>query len=106
MAVKNILNYFLTTIQFKELNPKTLTAVDPLKFEDTKKYPDRLKAAKEKTNLTDAVRTAVGKSFGKRFSNCRYGFCISLEVQWDLLLEKKLPEQLIYSIENKIPFFI
>jgi len=50
--------------KFKELNTK-ITAKDPLKFEDTKKYPDRLKAAQEKTNLKDAVRTAVGKSLGK-----------------------------------------
>jgi acetyl-CoA carboxylase carboxyl transferase subunit beta len=50
--------------KFKELNTK-ITAKDPLKFEDTKKYPDRLKAAQEKTNLKDAVRTAVGKSLGE-----------------------------------------
>lgn len=50
--------------KFKELDEK-LTAKDPLKFEDTKKYTDRLKAAKAKTGLNDAVRTAVGKSMGK-----------------------------------------
>ena len=50
--------------KFKELDSK-ITAKDPLKFEDTKKYPDRLKAAQEKTKLKDAVRTAVGKSLGK-----------------------------------------
>ena len=50
--------------KFKELN-SNITAKDPLKFEDTKKYPDRLKAAQEKTKLKDAVRTAVGKSWAK-----------------------------------------
>ena len=45
--------------KFKELD-KNLTSKDPLKFEDNKKYTDRLKAAKEKTNLNDAIRTAVG----------------------------------------------
>jgi len=49
---------------FKELDEK-LNSKDPLKFEDTKKYSDRLKAAKTKTGLNDAVRTAVGKSMGK-----------------------------------------
>ncbi len=49
---------------FKELDEK-LTSKDPLKFEDTKKYSDRLKAAKAKTGLNDAVRTAIGKSMGK-----------------------------------------
>ena len=50
--------------EFKELDAN-LTAKDPLKFEDTKKYSDRLKAAKVKTGLKDAVRTAIGKSLGK-----------------------------------------
>ena len=50
--------------KFKELD-SNLTSKDPLKFEDTKKYTDRLKAAQEKTNLKDAVRSAVGKSKGK-----------------------------------------
>ncbi|GAB4452405.1 MAG: acetyl-CoA carboxylase, carboxyltransferase subunit beta [Bacteroidia bacterium] len=34
---------------------------DPLHFEDTKKYTDRLKEAYEKTNLKDAIRVAFGK---------------------------------------------
>ncbi len=50
--------------KFKELDEK-LSAKDPLKFEDTKKYSDRLKAAQQKTGLKDAVKTAVGKSMGK-----------------------------------------
>jgi len=50
--------------KFKELDEK-LTSKDPLKFEDTKKYSDRLKAAQAKTGLKDAVRTAIGKSMGK-----------------------------------------
>jgi acetyl-CoA carboxylase carboxyl transferase subunit beta len=50
--------------KFKELDAG-LESKDPLKFQDTKKYPDRLKAAQEKTKLKDAVRTAVGKSKGK-----------------------------------------
>jgi acetyl-CoA carboxylase carboxyl transferase subunit beta len=50
--------------KFKELDEK-LSSKDPLKFEDTKKYSDRLKAAKAKTGLNDAVRSAIGKSMGK-----------------------------------------
>src|SRR5699024_8692604 len=43
---------------YKELD-KNLAAKDPLKFEDKKKYTDRIKAAQEKTGLKDAARTAV-----------------------------------------------
>ncbi len=50
--------------KFRELDEK-LSSKDPLKFVDTKAYADRLKAAKKKTGLKDAVRTAVGKSMGK-----------------------------------------
>ncbi len=37
-----------------------LQSGDPLEFEDTKKYPDRLKASIAKTGLKDACRIAVG----------------------------------------------
>src|SRR6056297_778627 len=39
--------------KFKELD-SDMESKDPLKFEDTKKYPNRLKAAQEKTHLKDA----------------------------------------------------
>ncbi|GGE27725.1 acetyl-CoA carboxylase, carboxyltransferase subunit beta [Psychroflexus planctonicus] len=50
--------------KFKELD-KDLTSKDPLKFEDTKKYKDRLKEVQKKTNLKDAIRVGVGKSKGE-----------------------------------------
>ena len=50
--------------KFKELD-KSLTSKDPLRFIDKKKYTERLKEAKNKTKLNDAIRTAVGKSLGK-----------------------------------------
>lgn len=37
---------------------------DPLNFTDTEPYKERLKAAKEKTNLEDAVVTGIGKING------------------------------------------
>jgi acetyl-CoA carboxylase carboxyl transferase subunit beta len=38
-----------------------LVPVDPLRFKDTKRYPDRVRAAKEKTGLDDAVVTGVAR---------------------------------------------
>lgn len=38
-----------------------MSAVDILEFSDLKSYKDRLKAAKKKTGLTDAIRVARGK---------------------------------------------
>ena len=50
--------------KFKEFNAK-MTSVDFLKFEDQKKYSDRLKDAQSKTKLKEAIRIGYGKSFGK-----------------------------------------
>lgn len=46
--------------KYTEINPK-IKSGDPLSFEDTKKYTDRLKTTQKNTGLTDAIRTAKGK---------------------------------------------
>jgi acetyl-CoA carboxylase carboxyl transferase subunit beta len=46
--------------KYTELNPKVKSG-DPLSFEDTKKYTDRIKKTQDSTGLTDAIRTAKGK---------------------------------------------
>jgi acetyl-CoA carboxylase carboxyl transferase subunit beta len=38
-----------------------LESMDPLKFRDSKKYPDRIKAAQAKSGLNDAVIAGIGK---------------------------------------------
>jgi acetyl-CoA carboxylase carboxyl transferase subunit beta len=43
-----------------QLVPVAAVAVDPLKFRDQKKYPDRLKEARSKTGRDDAVTVAHG----------------------------------------------
>ena len=48
---------------FEELNPD-LVAGDPLKFVDRLPYVERVTQARQKTNLKDAVRTAVGQVHG------------------------------------------
>ena len=50
--------------KFEEI-ATTLQSKDFLKFEDTKKYKDRIKSATKKTKLNDAIRVAVGNSKGK-----------------------------------------
>lgn len=51
--------------RFEELDSQ-LKSKDFLKFEDSKKYIDRLKDAHKKTGLYDAIRIAVGASKGKK----------------------------------------
>jgi len=49
---------------FKETDKKMRSA-DPLGFEDTKKYTERIKETIKKTELNDAIRTGLGKINGK-----------------------------------------
>ncbi|MCP1384285.1 acetyl-CoA carboxylase, carboxyltransferase subunit beta [Runella salmonicolor] len=46
--------------EYTELDADMISG-DPLEFEDTKKYPDRIRDTVKKTGLKDAVRTAYGK---------------------------------------------
>ncbi len=90
--------------KFKELNSK-ITSKDPLKFEDTKKYPDRLKAAQEKTKLKDAVRTAVGKSLGKEIVIAAMDFSF-IGGSMGSVVGEKIARAIEYSIKNKLPFLM
>ena len=89
---------------FRELDPK-LTSKDPLKFEDTKKYSDRLKAAQKKTGLKDAVRTAVGKSVGKDLVVACMDFSF-IGGSMGSVVGEKIARAVDYSIRKKIPFLM
>lgn len=56
---------FFDDNKYTEFN-RSMSSADPLKFEDTKKYTDRIKATQKKTELKDAIRTAYGKIDNKR----------------------------------------
>lgn len=88
--------------KYKELNSK-LTSKDPLKFEDTKKYSDRLKAAQAKTGLKDAVRTAVGKSMGKDLVIACMDFTF-IGGSMGSVVGEKIARAIDHSIKKKIPF--
>lgn len=49
-----------------ELFNEDLTSADPLKFTDSKPYTQRLKETTKKTNLNDAIRTAIGEMEGEK----------------------------------------
>ncbi|WP_378185486.1 acetyl-CoA carboxylase, carboxyltransferase subunit beta [Aquimarina sp. W85] len=89
---------------FKELDTH-LTSKDPLKFEDKKKYVDRLKEAHEKTNLNDAVRTAVGKSGGHDLVIACMDFAF-IGGSMGSVVGEKIARAANYSLEHKIPLMI
>ncbi|WP_299215465.1 acetyl-CoA carboxylase, carboxyltransferase subunit beta [uncultured Aquimarina sp.] len=90
--------------KFKELD-KNLTSKDPLKFEDKKKYTDRLKDAQEKTNLKDAVRTAVGKSNGNDLVIACMDFSF-IGGSMGSVVGEKIARAADHALKNKIPFMI
>jgi len=90
--------------QYEELN-ENLTSKDPLKFEDKKKYTDRLKDATKKTNLKDAVRTAVGNSKGKKIVIACMDFAF-IGGSMGSVVGEKIARAADYSLKNNIPFMI
>ncbi|TBW30365.1 acetyl-CoA carboxylase, carboxyltransferase subunit beta [Gramella sp. KN1008] len=90
--------------KFKELD-KGMTAKDPLDFEDTKKYTERLKAAQEKTGLKDAVRTAVGKSKGKELVIACMDFKF-VGGSMGSVVGEKIARAADYALKNRLPFMI
>ena len=101
---KEYFELFFDNNEFTELNEK-LSAKDPLKFEDTKKYPERLKAAQDKTGLKDAVRTAVGKSLGKDLVIASMDFAF-IGGSMGSVVGEKIARAIDYSIEHNIPFLM
>jgi len=90
--------------EFKELD-KNITSKDPLDFKDTKKYTDRLKAAQEKTELKDAVRTAVGKSKGKELVIACMDFSF-IGGSMGSVVGEKIARAADYALKNQLPFMI
>ena len=89
---------------FRELD-KNLKSKDPLNFEDTKTYKDRVRAAQKKTKLNDAVRTAVGKSKGKDLVVACMDFSF-IGGSMGSVVGEKIARAADYSLKKKLPFMI
>jgi acetyl-CoA carboxylase carboxyl transferase subunit beta len=87
---------------FKELDKK-LKSKDPLKFEDTKTYKDRIKAAQKKTKLNDAVRAAVGRSNGNEMVVACMDFSF-IGGSMGSVVGEKIYRAADYALKKKIPF--
>jgi acetyl-CoA carboxylase carboxyl transferase subunit beta len=90
--------------KFKELD-SSLTSKDPLKFEDKKKYVDRLKDAQKKTGLNDAVRTAVGKSMGQNLVIACMDFSF-IGGSMGSVVGEKIARAADHALKTKTPFLL
>lgn len=89
---------------FEELDTK-LKSKDPLKFEDTKKYKDRLKEVQSKTNLNDAIRTGIGKSKGKEVVITAMDFKF-IGGSMGSVVGEKIARAVDHAIAHKCPLII
>lgn len=90
--------------KFKELDEK-LSSKDPLKWKDSKKYIDRIKEAKKKEDLYDAIRTAVGKIGGNIavVSSMDFGFIAG---SMGSVVGEKISRAIDLCIKKKLPFIL
>jgi len=90
--------------RYTEINPHMISG-DPLSFEDTKKYADRLQATIRKTGLHDAVRTAAGNVNRKKVVIACMDFQF-IGGSMGSVVGEKIARAIDYAIENNSPFIL
>ncbi len=90
--------------EFVELNPN-LSSADPLNFTDTKKYTDRLVDSQNKTNLTDALRSAHGLVGGEDLVIACMDFAF-IGGSMGSVVGEKIARAIDYCLEKRIPLMI
>jgi len=90
--------------KYREINAKIVSG-DPLKFQDTKKYVDRVKTTQSKTGLKDAIRTAKGKLDGEDIIIAAMDFSF-IGGSMGSVMGEKIAKAIDASIQAKCPFMI
>jgi len=88
--------------KFREVAPK-LQAADPLNFEDTKSYTDRLSAAQQKTGLADAIRVASGELSGQGLVIACMDFSF-IGGSMGSVVGEKIARGIDHAIKKGVPF--
>jgi acetyl-CoA carboxylase carboxyl transferase subunit beta len=89
---------------FTELDPN-MVAVDPLGFEDTKKYTDRLVATRKKTGLHDAITTGHGTLNGLPVTIACMNFKF-IGGSMGSVVGEKIARGIDYSLKHRQPFIM
>src|SRR5262249_32497820 len=82
-----------------------LRSRDPLSFKDTKRYTDRLKAARSKTGLEEAVVAGLGRIGGSPVALCVFDFNF-LGGSMGSVVGEKLTRTIELAIEKHIPLLV
>jgi len=84
---------------------QSLESLDPLKFKDSKKYTDRIKAAKAKSGLTDAVICGIGTIDSIKVSFAIMDFSY-IGGSMGSVVGEKIARAIERAIDNNIPLII
>tara|TARA_B110000037_G_scaffold222675_1_gene298797 strand:+ start:1114 stop:1959 length:846 start_codon:yes stop_codon:yes gene_type:complete len=90
--------------RYSELHPHIISG-DPLSFEDTKKYADRLAASIKKTGLHDACRTATGAINRRKVVIACMDFNF-IGGSMGSVVGEKISRAIDYSTEKNMPFIM
>ena len=101
---KEYLEILFDKNKFTELN-ENMTSKDPLKFEDRKRYTERLKEIQEKTGLKDAVTTAYGKINKQDAVIACFNFNF-IGGSMGSVVGEKIARSIDYAKETKTPLII
>jgi acetyl-CoA carboxylase carboxyl transferase subunit beta len=104
IASGDYFNILFDKQQFAEINEKMISG-DPLLFEDTKKYVDRLRTTRKKTGLNDAIRTAYGKVGGQELMVAAMDFQF-IGGSMGSVVGEKISLAIDHCIEHHMPLMI
>ncbi len=90
--------------KFTELDAD-LTSADPLNFTDNKSYKKRIVASKEKTGLTDALRSAHGKMNQMDIVIACMDFKF-IGGSMGSVVGEKIARAINYALKKKVPFLM
>lgn len=90
--------------KFTEID-ENMTSGDPLKFKDSKPYPDRIVASQKKSQLKDAARTAYGKMNGADLTICCMDFSF-IGGSMGSVVGEKIARGIDHAIKTKTPFLM
>jgi acetyl-CoA carboxylase carboxyl transferase subunit beta len=101
---KEYFNIIFDDQQF-ELIAEELKPKDVLKFEDKKKYAERIVATQKKTGLKDAMRAAYGETSGKKIVVACMDFTF-IGGSMGNVMGEKIARAIDVAMEKKCPFLL
>ncbi|MEE8575809.1 MAG: acetyl-CoA carboxylase, carboxyltransferase subunit beta [candidate division Zixibacteria bacterium] len=104
IACRRYISMLLDGGQLEEFD-NNLISTDPLKFKDSKKYTDRVKAAREKTGRPDGVTAGLGEMDGMPVSFAIMNFAF-IGGSMGSVVGEMIARAIERAIEREIPLII